>query len=325
MRTQKYLLVFSLMVLGVLSCKKDQTVPKGKDCYDFKLKETGLFYDFVEHGANRAPCFNPNNPNEFVYYHNSGIQGIVELKRYNILSKQSTLIATFNQKVAGQPKWGRNGWIAFTSLHGGYVEHIYIVKDNGDSLRRFTIDLSNMFPFWDNDTGYLYWWHSPDLGSQHYLLRQKLNQIKPDSVGTPFGISDVLNQKWLHASNPYFGYHELNGEKPYTKDNFIHLANYEIPFGLTGLCWSNENSVFYYTSIKDGLYKVIPQSGQKIKLIQFCDSKRYETISCSSDGRYLVAERVDSTPDHDNILIHEQYKIYLIDLQTLTQTELVLD
>ena len=323
MKKKTHFLVFSLLLFGVLSCKKDKTPPSG-ECIDFKFAETSIVYSIVSEGRCVQPCFNPNNSNEFVYYY-FDVSGNVKLKKYNILTQQNSEIVTFDKKVSGQPKWGKNGWIAFTSLSGGYVEHIYVVKENGDSLRQFTENTHNLYPFWDDsENPNLYWAYSPNL-SETVLLKQNLNQTYPDTVGDYFGASDVLNMKWLHSLNPSFGYHNLNDENPYTSDNFIHLSNFTIPFGLTGLCWFNNNSYFFFTSIKDGLYQVNSLTGQKNKLISFCDSKRYETISCSSNGKYLVAERVDSTVDHEQGKIFEKRKIYLINLQTLEEIEILLN
>lgn len=267
-----------------------------------------------------------------MYYHNSGIQGIVELKKYNILTKQSTLITTFNQKVAGQPKWGANGWIAFTSLQGGYVEHIYIVKDNGDSLRQFTHTTYNSYPAWGNNND-LYYQHSPVLGAPCYLLKQNLQNNTLDTLsktGDNFGGVSVFND--INSHNKLISQTLINNLPSIAIANLnIVPLNFEHAFDsynhlierLAGLCWSNSNQYVFFTIYLDGLYRLNTFTKKQEKLIQFCDSKRYEAISCSSDGRYLLAERVDSIEQGDNIL--EKRKIYLIDLHTRTQTELVLD
>ena len=64
--------------------------------------------------------------------------------------------------------------------------------------------------------------------------------------------------------------------------------------------------------------------------MDFCDTKRYETISCSADGKKLIGERVDSYLVKDNEgnatgRIMENSSIYLIDLETLEETKINLD
>src|SRR5690606_26904002 len=146
MKAKNQFFVFLIVIFGSLSCKKDKEPSKGEDCYEFSgFQETGNFYPFASFGRSTQPCFNPNNPNEFVFYYTDNSGG-VQLRKYNILTQQNNEIITFNKKIYGQPKWGKNGWIAFTSLNNGYVEHIYVVKDNGDSLRQFTNSIANLYP-----------------------------------------------------------------------------------------------------------------------------------------------------------------------------------
>lgn len=329
---KKRILVFSLVIFGVLSCKKDKT-PLTGECSNFKFPETGIIYDYYMYGKQyMSPCFNPNNSNEFVYYFRDYDNGTTQLKKYNIATGENSVIVN-SGKIHGQPKWGKNGWIAYTSAPA-YVGHIYVVKDNGDSLRQFTDNLHNLSPVWSDTSNDLYWVHSPDLGSQWYYLKQNLNENQSDTIAfNGFQSTDILNNKILLTRNiepagyygapSYFGYYDLDTYSAFTIDNFIPFIKVNVPYVVQGICWSNTNSAFFYTSNKDGLYMVNSQTGQPYNLIPFCDSKRYETISCSSDGKYLVAERVDSSIESGKII--EKRKIYLIDLVTLKEIEVNLE
>ena len=71
-------------------------------------------------------------------------------------------------------------------------------------------------------------------------------------------------------------------------------------------------------------------NGSYTKLISFCDSKRYKSISCSPDGLKLIGERIDSYLKKDlngnpTGQIIEKSSIYLIDLQTLKETKINLE
>ena len=65
-------------------------------------------------------------------------------------------------------------------------------------------------------------------------------------------------------------------------------------------------------------------------LIEFCDSKSYGNISCSSDGQTLLTSRTDSYKKKDSLgnpihPIHVKASIYLIDLNTLVETKINLE
>lgn len=105
---------------------------------------------------------------------------------------------------------------------------------------------------------------------------------------------------------PYFGYYNLTSSSLLSLNNFVSIVS--LNGGTTGLCWDNTGNNVYVTIYTDGLYKINIGSKQITKLISFCDSKRYETISCSSNGKYLVAQRVDITVDHEQGKIFEKKK-----------------
>lgn len=80
----------------------------------------------------------------------------------------------------------------------------------------------------------------------------------------------------------------------------------------------------------DGLFKINTLTGKKERLICVCQSKFYNKISCSPDGKYLITERVDSQLEKDTIgnltgKIIQSSTICLIDLVTLNESKLNLE
>jgi hypothetical protein len=328
-----------LIMLAVVSaCEKDKPIPFASNgCEDFpELWNTW----FAEHRFQyKASCFNPTNSNEFIYYYKDNESNVFQLVKFNLQTKQKTVLVN-SFKIHGQPDWSSNGWIAFTRVHG-YVDHIFIVKDNGDSLTQITSATANLNPFWNDEANELYWTHSPDLGSQWYLLKKINNILVTDTVSDIGGFHnvDVLNGKLLNIRNlesggfngnpTYYGYHILNSP-PFTQHNFIVIGN---SFGATsGITWHPSGSFFYVSHSGGngrGLHK-ISLNGVSKPLIKHCDNKRYSIISCSPDGKNLIAERVDSFLEYNNEneptgKIIEKSSIWLIDTETLKETKINLE
>ncbi len=125
------------MVLGMTSCLKDKVIstPSGEgDCYSFGVLPS-LTYFSNERFQYQAPYFNPNNVNEFVYNYKDFELDEYKLMKYNIQTGEKTVLAN-NVKIISQPKWSRKGWIAFDNVFNQNYQ-IWIIKDNGDSLKQF--------------------------------------------------------------------------------------------------------------------------------------------------------------------------------------------
>lgn len=169
-----------------------------------------------------------------------------------------------------------------------------------------------------------------------------MNSLTIDTVSNLGGFHkvDVLNNKLLQISNieagiesgssTYYGYHKLNSI-PFTHDNF-NVIKKSKQGSTGGICWHPSELYFYVSYLNGegtGLYRIDVNSLNSIQLIDYC-KKRYEAISVSSDGQYLIGERIDSYLEKDaegNITgtIMERSSIYLIDLQTLEETKIDLE
>jgi hypothetical protein len=331
------------MILGLVSCRKDKTPPihlgEDSECYTFPMLLQSYFVS--ETFMFKQPCFNPNNQNEFVYHFQDYSQNSFQLVKYNISTKQKTVLyQSKNHKIWGQPKWSKKGWIAFTRT-SGYVDHIFIVKENGDSLKQFTTSTANYYPAWDPTGEYLYWAHTPFLGSPHFFLRRSLNGLITDTIlmntGVNIGFStfneismnNILFSKTFVNNKPCIGKTALVFPPHPELIKILSLDNPNFS-GLTGLTINNNTQDAYVTFYNIGLYKLNTNNCQLTLLIPFCHSKRYETISCSADGKFLIGERVDSrlalnSNGRPTGRIIEKSSIYLIDLITLKETKIELD
>ncbi|WP_146194239.1 TolB-like translocation protein [Brumimicrobium oceani] len=339
-------IIYILIALGTMACRKDKPVPpvlESSDCKPFAKNLPFQTYFTIDRPQFKAPHFNPNNSNEFIYHFRDYEQNLFQLIKYNIQTQQKTLI-TESGKIGGQPKWGSSGWIAYTHTPA-YSEHIFIVKDNGDSLTQFTDNVHNLYPVWNETGDELYWAYSPNLGIPYYFLSQNLNTLIPDTLSESGDVYNgylrynaiSFNNKLLslvhinNSNSPYLATASLDEESL----SFTSIVNMNQAFdypSVSGLCWSN-NEEYVYVSIgypDGGLYKIGVNNSNVELLIPFCDTKRYESISASPDGKYLIGERVDSHLELDNDsnptgAIIENSSIYLIDLNTLEETKINLE
>lgn len=314
----------------MVACKKVKTVPNHEcGCEDFKFAPDwiGTTYISIVGTQYKNPYFNPTNSGEFVYYVNTG-NSAGAIKKYNLSTGQSISLVE-NISTYGQSKWSTSGWIAFTRAQG-YVDHIFIVKENGDSLRQFTTNTSNLFPAWSSDGNTLFWQYTPVLGYPYYLLKQDLYGSIPDTVLDDYaGFSDIsvndviVSRVSLPPSqNIFLATSQTN--------NLNFSPQIEFGYGsVEGLSWHPNGYEFFYSeSVDGGLKKFNTVTKQTETLFCHCDSKYYKSPSCSPDGTKLIAERVDMSLQFNNNgdftgNIIQKSSIVLIDLQTLSESTIL--
>lgn len=328
--------ICSCMII-VCSCKKTtidnyQDIETSNNCENFP----NLFMSyFSNEGCQyQAPCFNPNNSNEIIYIYQE--LGKRQLMKYNLKTFQKTIIV--EQRIGGQPKWNKQGRIAFTTIGlSGYVEHIFTIKDNGDSLTQTTINTANYDPVLGNDNS-LYWQHSPTLGHPYFFLRKK--GIDTDTIlydsGQNYGFCrngdiSINNQLIAHTlinNKNHIGIASINNDEL----NFVGIIDLEKDFDYDrtdGLCWNNLGSVFYFSITggdKRGLYKGNLNGSYQL-LLSYCDKKRYTILSHSPNANLLISERVDSRLELDSTnsptgKIITNSSIWLINLETLEEIKI---
>jgi len=332
----KYFCFIILFNTGTLACRKDNPIVKS-DCYNFYDKPQGITWITSVGQQYKHPTFNPNNANEFVYYNTNFATNTNTLIKYNILTGVKTVLAN-DVKLISQPKWSNKGWIAFDN---SLDYQIWIVKDNGDSLSQFTTNTTNLYPVWDNTGLNLYWQYSPVLANPYYFFKKNLNNsmidtvLRNDDANNGYaGFSDISNNNIL-LTNTYINNQSYLAYTDISSINFNSLFNIYQTFTtdyIRGLTWSNDSETAYFTvvgGVKRGLYKLNVNTGNYAKLIEFCDSKCYGSISCSSNGEFIIGERIDSyiqknsegKPTGGTV---ENSSIYLINLVTMEELKIKL-
>ncbi|MBP5982260.1 MAG: hypothetical protein KA734_00950 [Fluviicola sp.] len=341
--------VVILLLMSAVACRKDKpqpcSEPNGIECLDFKELETfqGITFFSHERFQFQSPCFNPNNPNEFVYNYKDFELDEFQLVKFNISTGIKTILAN-NVKIISQPKWSRKGWIAFDNVFEQNYQ-LWIVKDNGDSLTQKSVSGGNISPAWDSEGENLFWLHSPNKPPSYpyYFFKQGVSNTITDTLMRDGDInqgSAVFNE--ISSQNILLTNTIINNEihfayAPLSSMSFTSIFNNSSQFKtdlIRGVAWSSNSQIAYFTfynnSDMDGLYKLNINSGSFTKLINFCHSKRYNSISCSSNGTEIVGERIVSytIKDSDGNFtgqIVENSEIFMIDLVTLKETKINLE
>ncbi|MEX1001647.1 MAG: hypothetical protein WDZ35_05990 [Crocinitomicaceae bacterium] len=324
-----FLIFFSVFLL---SCRKDSPVSDdpinnpqdtaiidssicGGECEDFpQSPELGWFYQ-SSGPQYKAPCFNPNNSDEFVYLR-TGVSG-TELVRYNI-STQSEVVLTNSMSITSQPQWGKQGWIIFTVLGN----RIWKIHENGTGLEQITF-FESLKPSFDTDgSNFICMGGHPSI-SIGYRPVLDLNGSLIDSVymgyndriiGYPYFPLDSFFHKG------YFAYADHAFSDPlrlgvclYTGTDILELSSY---FGHNNFLdlTANSNHLFY-SEYRDKLTKIDLSSLNIETFRSGCDTRYYNHIDISPDGTKILAQKVISTII-DEYGIDEQHEIWLLDVNS---------
>jgi hypothetical protein len=343
-RIQISKVVFILLFTGLLACRKDKPIPtvpnNNTECYEFEGLPV-LTYFYKKGNQYQTPYFNPNNVNEFVYNFRNYELDESKLMKYNLQTGVKTELAN-NVKIISQPKWSRKGWVAFDNVYSANYQ-IWITKDNGDSLTQITNTPYNLYPVWDT-TGYnLFWQNEVILASfPSFFLKKNIYEVQIDTlIGdglfnhsitrmNDISIDNKLLTKTLIGNSSHLAYTNVNN---IFFQSLVHLEQENL-IGLIGLTWSDNSQIAYFTvynnSDNDGLFRLNIPTGSYTKIMNFCDTKKYKSISCSPDGKKLIGERVDSYLARDSNgnptgQIVENSSIYLIDLEIMEETKINLE
>lgn len=338
---KKYRVAFLVFVLffGVTSCKKDQNYGSGMtynpDCdiefdYSFGVGSIEHIEDSVQF---KMACFNPNNPNEIVYQYIDWTNYNFEVRKYNLITHATqTLVIDFFMNAL--PAWSIDGVIAMNDPGGV----LYTVNDDGSNFSQFTSFGGNWNFAWAFGNN-LVWGHQDQGNGLRYNFIKSLTDPVHDTLMNPgqglnkFVISS--NNKFLVSTNNTFYSVQLSPNQSYSLADFQVTPN-ELIGSSHGLTWHPSGTKFY-TSVypngegsDPGLYEVQYPSGISKRLIKYCDSKQYSRISCSPDGKFLVAERIDCTQEFTsqgnfNGNINVNTSIYLFNLATRQEIKVNLE
>lgn len=350
---KNYLKIFVAFGVLIVACKKDKTpfpiepayndLEHGwytEDCTDswpdhwvdsFNMNS----YYVDDHVVFKTPQFNPSNPDEIVYYHINYPESKRQLVKYNLKTKQKTIL-TEGLAIHGEPSWGSNGWIAFSTLPSRVL---YKVKDNGSEFSTFSNEQSGIYPTWSvNDDNVIYTFlHSPSLRSlfKYHILSEDVdtlvfqNQPYNFSHKTTISLQDKILMKANMLGSSYFAFTDLENPN-FELSPILDFMNF--PAGNTDhFCWSHDSQYIFLAYYATGdIYRVHVATGQIEQIRSDCFGRWLHSIDASPDGKYLVVEKVNLRftilPNGwASSAVRMQSHITLIDLQTGQMKDLDLE
>lgn len=143
----KHFFVFICVCIALLSCSSDiDNPPLPETCYSSPVFDSPLTSTWLTRTYNyMAPCFNPENSNEFAYIRchflfqmSSGF----ELRKHNLSTNDDVFLASI-PNTPSHISWNNSGWIYFDSRDNANTG-IYKVRDNGQDLTQ-VIPSANVF------------------------------------------------------------------------------------------------------------------------------------------------------------------------------------
>jgi hypothetical protein len=213
-----------------------------------------------------------------------------------------------NTKIIGQPKWGKNGWIVYVS--NDY--QINIVKSDGSINKKITSSNRFLYPDWLNDS-ILIVEFTYNLGAPYYYCRLSINgNIIDTLINKTFTLGSVnsMNEEVYleYRDNPNVIF---KGISQSILTNFSFTGRNRIE----GLFWHPNNNEIFWSTYRDGLFKINKNSKTVTKIKEGCDSRSYRYLSISPDGNNIIVERVDATDYYNKTgSWTEEGKIYLLNI-----------
>lgn len=298
------LLKYIILIVGLfftVGCEKDPPVGVIDGCPEVYIDTPCLITFYGERGHQfKAPYFNPNNPNEFVYIEINYDSGYNHLCTYNFLTHEKRIL-TENAFTTCQPKWNEENKIAFNKNYD-----IFIVNSNGDSLEQITSVIGNernLFPEWFAATNILTYENIIEgITTYTYTILFDISSNSIiDTVLIEYedydqGLSKVACSLDSVFAFPIGDYSDYGiGTFDYETNNFAHLTQFGFNEGeIKCLSWHPNNEDIFYTKYTLGIFKVNMNSGDYEQVVEGCFGKWYRFINISPDGNKIIAERIDT-------------------------------
>jgi hypothetical protein len=313
MRKQLWIATSIIIFICLLfSCHKDEIECLAcEPCKDYVYTTRGhVIGNNISHSQEYTPCFNPNNSDEFVYVKRVGF--IYSLVKYNIkLQKEDILLGNI-QITEEQPKWGENGLILFNDRNF----QLFTIKSDGKDLKLIKSKGSFYYPEWKNDSiivGHFRYEHT----SADYFASMNTITGKLDSIDGNYFSRAAYNNKGEYC------YH--NREYLKLESNKKTTILIDSTYGRERIAdckWHPNDVDIYYSTNVTGLFKINKNTKQITQIKSGCDTRRYREISISSDGKKIIAHRVDSPQPKDDATPEEDAGIYLMDIDGKNEVKL---
>ncbi len=235
----------------------------------------------------KAPYFNPNNENEFVFIEINFDSSLYNLCIYNYLTKVKKIIATGVSAVC-QPKWYYNNKIIFDNNSS-----IYSINSDGSNLQQLTFDVLDIWPEWIDSANICY--TNNRYGDGIYL---NLPNEEADTISNfPLTLASISSNSLLATTNRYRDapdliYCNLDTLYKIKWDTLgVNTNNYGYE-RIQCINWHPNNEDIYYTKYALGIFKVNIVNEQWEQIAEGCFGAWYNYLDISPSGNKIVAEKI---------------------------------
>ncbi|MEX1001648.1 MAG: hypothetical protein WDZ35_05995 [Crocinitomicaceae bacterium] len=324
-----------LVISAMVGCRKDTPVVEEanetdsttvvNNCQDLP-PESGIGYQYEKNGPQYlAPCFNPNNSNEFVYLR-TGTASVAELVKYDLLSNTETVLCN-SINIISKPDWGRTGWIIFTTADF----HVWKIFEDGSGLQQVTLEQAQKPIFDFEGERFLVMSHEVQLSNDFRPIYDLFGNLV-DSVkyvfnniytGYPYySLNSSFNTCFQFYSDHDYPGNSRIGICKIQEDSLIQELNSFIYDGDIGSLVCANNAI-YYSEYWGSIYKIDLNTLITSIFKEGCQTQSDYVLSLSPDGNKMLVERMFFTLG-ENMIVDEQHEIWLIDLTDPGKEEKIL-
>jgi hypothetical protein len=304
-----HLLFFTLLFV---SCKWDRQEYENcaviEECKDIPYSTSLIGYqDWREGVLYSAPCFNPLNPDEFVYLEQNWVNNFPQnsLVIYNMSTHQSNAILT-GRYVIAEPIWTIKNEIYFWDSSW----EIYKIKPDGSELTNVTNRGGCRFPAINPEGSKLFFHYNPNNDLSDGLIMDLTTSEIIDTVvaGSCSDWSDsnllISNQGSTIVTTYNVATREFKVVYDYEVENTF-LPTFDIKVDKAG-------QYIYFSAYQYGLKRINLQNNSVTEIKQACDSHDFKGISIHPNNtKMLVAVEKNTKVNETRIIIESE--IWLMD------------
>ncbi len=303
----------------ITSCKKEPTC-KGKceECVNLSTAYVRSFKNLPDY--QEYPCFNPMNPNEFIFLRRLNKE--TQLEKYDLILKKTTVLLK-GVSIAGPPKWNKNGWIVFSTLP---ELQLYLIKDDGSNLHILNKNFVGLTDHtWKNENIIAAQWSAK--GTPTYYTEFNIDGTLLDTlkgIGSEIGVynseEEYLFTQWRSDPDIYF----KNKDTTYSLLSEQILKPSEFRLSTGSIVWHPNNEDFFFSKLALGIFKSNIREKKEVRIRVGCGSRQYKIISLSLDGKKMLVDKLIQFEVDDSGVMPIETNIYMIDLDTGQEEKIVL-
>lgn len=304
-------LIYILLIL--VGCKKDpiifNNVIKNSTCE--QLPKTPPFgWDYTTRKKNlnvSHSIYDKINPNIIYYLADDTLNNTYILWKLNRITN---LKIQLDKNVFGQPQINSKGWLVYYKND----LNLYVIKNNGDSLKQITNSNNYIEPVWDEDENNILTYNN----TTNCIIRINKNGQNLDTlfnINSPVFIKDSLMLYFITFTNSQsLVLKNLNNNT--SKNIFTNTSP------LTYYNFFTDSKNVYYSN-SEGLFKTNLITNSVIKILNSCPKELFLHFSTNFITSKLMATKISIKNLNETTLLI-QYDLYELDENASNQKMIII-